>query len=75
MNDDNKVYALALGMYGILFNNKWRMTVILFDGTRISGRLKGQNTTTEPYQVTITLTTDDGSAVTIDLRNVQDITT
>lgn len=75
MNDDNKVYALSLGMYGILFNNKWRMTVILFDGTRISGRLKGQNTITQPYQVTITLTTDDGSEITIDLRNVQDITT
>ncbi len=75
MNDDNKVYALSLGIYGILFNNKWRMTVILFDGTRISGRLKGQNTITQPYQVTITLTTDDGSVITVDLRNVQDITT
>lgn len=75
MNDDNKIYALALGMYGILFNNKWRMTVILFDGKRITGKLKGQHTTTEPYKVTITLTIDDGSEVTIDLRNVQDITT
>lgn len=75
MNDDNKVYALSIGMYGILFNNKWRLTVILFDGTRISGRLKGQNTVTQPYKVTITLTTDDGSEITVDLRNVQDITT
>lgn len=75
MNDDNKVHALSLGIYGILFNNNWRMTAILFDGTRISGKLKGQSTKTQPYQVTITLTTDDGREELIDLRNVQDITT
>jgi hypothetical protein len=74
MNDDNKVYALSIGMYGILFNNKWRITLILFDGTRISGQLVGQNTTTNPYMVTITLLLDDGSRTTIDLKDVKDIT-
>ena len=74
MNDNNKIYALSIGMYGILFNNKWKMTVILFNGSKIFGRLKNQSMDSNPYQVTITLTTDEGEDVKIDLKDVQDIT-
>jgi hypothetical protein len=74
MNDDNKVQLLSLGMYGILFNNKWRMTLELFDGTKVNGRLKNHNTQSSPYHVTVTLITEDGEEKTFDLKNVKDIT-
>lgn len=75
MNDDNRVYLLSLGMYGILFNNQWRMTIELFNGTKIVGKLKTHNTQSSPFKITVTINTDDGELVTVDLKDVKDITT
>lgn len=75
MNSNDKIQALSLGMYGILFNNKWQLTVELFDGTKIKGKLKSHNTQSEPFKVTILLESEDNKEHHVDLKNVKDITT
>jgi hypothetical protein len=73
MNDDNKVHALSLKLEEICFNNNWELTAILFDGTHVTGQLIEHNTVSQPFQVRVTMLTDNDEETIIDLRNVQDI--
>lgn len=50
------------------------MTLELFDGTKVNGRLIKHNTQRSPYQVTVTLITEYGEEKVFDLKNVKDIT-
>jgi hypothetical protein len=74
LNTEERVYTLSEKIYAenLLFKNNAKITVILFDGGEISGRLTNHFVNTMPYQVTITMLTEDGEKV-IDLKSVKDL--
>jgi len=73
MNDDDTVHALSSRIEDISFNNNWELTAILFDGTRVTGKLIKRSIVAQPFQVSVTMLTDNDEETTIDLINVQDI--
>jgi hypothetical protein len=50
MNNDNRIFELNKEIYGILYKNRFIVTIELLDETKVSGRIIKHNTSSSPLK-------------------------